>query len=365
MAIKVGRWDCKTCGHKGNLGPTRECEKCGAARPGDVKFYLPSDAEIVTDAEEIKEAKSGADWICAFCDSTNATLIEDCENCGASKSDSEKKVKTQRYSLNEVPRSTEDAENLEKKEVEKAPIPPPKVQDVPPEKKPLITKKHIFIALGFVGSMLLIILMGFIFQKDINVEIVEISWKRTLDIEEYMLVEESDWSIPSGGTYISESEEIHHYNQVQVGTETVYEDVEVAVGEESYVCGQEDMGNGYFEDVYCTETIYETQTESHEEPVYEDVPVYDTYYTYSIWRWMFIYSLDELGYDNNAFWPVFVNDDEYIRVGDSIEFYQIIVEDKKNKKHEEELEYKDWKILNKNDEITAKASLIFGFYIGL
>jgi hypothetical protein len=42
----------------------------------------------------------------------------------------------------------------------------------------------------------------------------------------------------------------------------------------SYVCGQEDLGNGFFRDIQCSDPVYETQyrTESYQEPVYISVP---------------------------------------------------------------------------------------------
>ena len=48
MAIRVGRWDCFVCGHKGNLGPETHCTNCGSSRPKDVVFYLPDDAKVIT-----------------------------------------------------------------------------------------------------------------------------------------------------------------------------------------------------------------------------------------------------------------------------------------------------------------------------
>ena len=56
MAIQVGRWDCQQCGHVGILGPETKCPNCGAMRPKGVRFYLPKDAQVITNEEEIKKA---------------------------------------------------------------------------------------------------------------------------------------------------------------------------------------------------------------------------------------------------------------------------------------------------------------------
>ena len=45
---------CPSCGRKLNRGPEKFCGSCGAPRGQDVKFYLPEDARIVTEQEELK-----------------------------------------------------------------------------------------------------------------------------------------------------------------------------------------------------------------------------------------------------------------------------------------------------------------------
>ena len=206
MAIRVGRWDCNACGHKGKLGPKTKCEKCAAGRPANVKFYLSSNAEIVTDKEKIKEAKAG--------------------------------------------------------------------------------------------------------------------------------------------------------------TETRTRYVEVKVGEEEYVCGQKDLGNGYFEDEYCTRDIYETQTETYEVDVYKDVPVYETEYTYYIWRWKIDKPITTKGNHEELYWGQVPISDK-IRSTDSSGIYVIFILDHKEKEQEEDVEFKFWNSVKINDMIKAKKSKLFNFYIGL
>ena len=47
--IRIGRWDCDSCGKRGVHGDSYSCDRCGAGHPEDVEFYLTDDAEIVTD----------------------------------------------------------------------------------------------------------------------------------------------------------------------------------------------------------------------------------------------------------------------------------------------------------------------------
>ncbi|MEA3452593.1 MAG: Ran-binding zinc finger domain-containing protein [Bacteroidota bacterium] len=349
MTIRVGRWDCKTCGNIGNLGSTRECEKCGSLRPDDVKFYLPSDAEIVTDEEEIKIAKAGVDWICAFCDSSNSGLNVKCENCGASKVDSEKKMQEKEYSLDKVPQNSNDFD--EKKQL--TDIPKKQKKDV---KIPKAVKYGFWFIVAF-------FLASIIFTKEIDVKVDGKSWERTIKIEKREKVEESGWSLPTDATLISKEEAIHHYNKIQTGTVTKTRNVQVKVGEEKYVSGQKDLGNGYFEDVYSTRNIYETRTEDYEEPVYRKEPVYKTKYYYSVWKWKKDDKLVKSGDNGNAVWPNV--DAKNIRSLDSVGEYKIIILDHKNNKHDKEFQYSKWNAIKKGDILKAKKSTLLGAYLGL
>jgi hypothetical protein len=94
----------------------------------------------------------------------------------------------------------------------------------------------------------------------------------------------------------------------------------VRTGTRTYVCGQRDLGNGYFEDIECTEPVYETRTrtetdeepayrsETHyetvteREPVYREVAVYDTFYTYRVPRWTVVDTLKTRGDTVPPFW---------------------------------------------------------------
>jgi hypothetical protein len=114
--ILMGRWDCGSCGQRGVLGDAYECSGCGAPRPDDVEFYLPDDAEVITDAEGIAAAEAGPDWQCAFCDSWMPATDQACNNCGSSFADSERRQKT-----GEVPDAAAPTVVLAAKPVPEAP----------------------------------------------------------------------------------------------------------------------------------------------------------------------------------------------------------------------------------------------------
>lgn len=74
-------WACPNCGTR-NKGGVKTCENCGAPQPENVQFELPSEQKFVTDEEQIKAAKAGADIHCPFCGTRNPARATTCSQCG-------------------------------------------------------------------------------------------------------------------------------------------------------------------------------------------------------------------------------------------------------------------------------------------
>ncbi len=358
MAIYVGRWDCLACGNIGNLGPKLHCEKCGSPRPENVKFYMASDEEV-KDAKMIAQAQAGADWVCAFCNGQNHAADNNCNSCGASKTDSEKQLKIRNYNNENVPKNSKQTDFSNQKSSS--------IQQHNLSTKKTISKKVkigcLYLPASIIGLVVMFFILAKLFTTPINVEVVGSHWERKIEVERYLLLTESDWSVPSGGKLISQHQAIHHYVKIQTGTVTKTRDIQVKVGTETYVCGKRDLGNGYFEDEYCTRDVYETRTETYEEPVYREDPIYRTKYTYSIWRWKKSEPLKKGGGNFKANWPVVSG--EKIRPTDSIEKYSITIITHKGTKKEEKLKYNKWKNIEMHDKLKAKKSTLFGLYLGL
>lgn len=231
---------------------------------------------------------------------------------------------------------------------------------------PKVEKKKIkipkVVKYGF-WFIVIFFLSSIIFTKNIDVEVVSKSWERTIKIEKRQQYEESDWRLPSDATLISKKDEIHHYNKIQTGTVTKTRNVQVKVGEEKYVSGQKDLGNGYFEDVYSTRNIYETRTEDYQEPVYRKEPVYKTKYYFYVWKWKKADKLVKSGDNGNAVWPNASGSN--IRSTDSIGKYEIVVSDNKNKKYNEKIPYNKWSSIKDGDKLKAEKSSLLGIYLGL
>ena len=210
-------------------------------------------------------------------------------------------------------------------------------------------------------------LVYFARSKEIFVAVESFGWERTIETEEHRLVEEEDWSVPSGGTRLRSFRAIHHYDKVLSHYETRTRTQQRAAGTEQYVCGKRDLGNGYFEDKYCTRTIYESYEEQYEEPIYRKEPVYKTKYRYSIYRWQTANPLFIKGNDHQPRWPntSAIQQDSRRRLGNRSGKYIIIVRDDLGELHEHTIPFDKWEALKKGQQIKAKRGAATGKYRGL
>lgn len=332
MAIREGRWDCPSCGTKGILGRHTSCSQCGRPRPKGIKFYLPSNTDEVADPSLLAIAQQGADWICQYCSASNRVADQFCTQCGAERGTSPTQdVKS--YGLDDVPHSGDND----------SPVPALSIAASKPSKGNFFSLKRA------IATLALSLTVGtgtwFVVPRSFQTTVSNVSWERQIVIEHYITVTESDWSIPSGGRLISQSREIKAYEQVLDHYETRTRQVseQVAVGSETYVCGQKDLGNGFFEDETCTRTKYETRThtETYEEPIYRQEPIYATKYTYEIERWVHARTETTQGNDLNPVWAaVTLAGNE--READREETYAVEFTDAKGKLHQYEFSEAEW-----------------------
>ncbi len=356
MAIQVGRWDCPTCGKKGNLGPQTQCASCGSPRPKNVVFYLPKDAKDVTDDRALREARAGADWVCGHCEAHNKASAKDCKSCGNPR-DAESDdlvVKTREYASAEVPNQTPEKER---------PLHPdeqPKAKSRPKGWRGLLYTLLVAVA-GWFGLT--------VAPKTVDVQVTGFGWERTVQMMHFEPVQHEEWSTPAGAYNIRSFRAIHHYNQVLRGYETRTRDVEVQVGSEDYKCGSRDMGNGYFEDVYCSRPIYETRQETYQEPIYDQVPVYQTKYSYTLKEWVAHPQnlLKASAGDQKPHWPEASGktDPETWREGAKTEEYTVKVTDDKGEVFTEKIPISRWQNLKQGQTIQGKKVRILGTWKGL
>ncbi|MEO0897455.1 MAG: hypothetical protein AAFY71_13700 [Bacteroidota bacterium] len=358
MSVYVGRWDCTVCGNKGNLGPETICRNCGASRPADVKFYLPSDAEEVTDDSRIKEAQSGPDWICGHCGTQNKAIHTICTSCANPKDELSNDVdlQTREYSSKEVPMDSFERERTYHPEEAQ-------YQEKKPKRKGFIGKvTAVFAAIGAA-------IFGFpLLQKTVDVTVQDFRWERVVEVQHLEPVQREAWNAPAGAYNVQSFKAIKGYNRVQRGYENRQVQKRVKTGERTYVCGKIDKGNGYFVDKYCTEPIYETRTETKRVPVYDEVPIYATKYRYTIKDWVNKEPLRSSAQDHLAKWPEMPyrgNDSQNWRMGNRQQRYFVIVKEEDGETHQHEVGPTYWESLDYNQKIPAKHSIIFNFYYGL
>ena len=354
MAIREGRWDCKQCGTIGIRGRDKICPNCGHPRPEKVRFYLPEDSPVVEDQALLEDAKVGPDWICEYCGASNRANRNNCKQCYAPRGES-RSQEVKQYEIHAVPRSGDEAP---------APDEPILLPPADNKEEKSSSDKSRWFGIGrwaLLIELLLLCLFAtwflFLRTSDVNATVTGFDWERTIQVEELRTLIENDWEIPQGGRYISQKEEIHHYDQVFVRNETRTREVseQVQVGTRTYVCGQKDLGNGFFEDVKCDEPVYETKTrtETYQEPIYRDVPVYKTKYSYEIDRWVDGRLERETGTTQKPEWPV-IYFTELEREGKRSEKYVVEFTDSDDETYQIEMEFERWKSFSLGEQHTIQ-----------
>lgn len=289
MVVREGAWDCPACGRKGNRGPEKFCGGCGSPRGTDVEFYLPDEAPEVTDAEALKKAQAGADWICPYCAADNPVANAFCSGCGAPR-DGAKTRQVVDHPLIETPA---------------APVPQPLV--TPASGKSRWLKGC---GLGCLGLLALVALVFFLGRpKSDTLTVTGHHWVRTANVEVQKPVTEQAWEgeVPAGARILGTSREVHHVDHIQTGTRTRTRTVSerVQTGTQRVKTGHRDMGNGYFQDIYQDRAVYQDRSrqESYQEPVYRDQPVYRQRTRYEIEKWVKEREAKAEGRDLNPAWP--------------------------------------------------------------
>ena len=308
--IIEGLWDCPFCGNKRIRAGQKTCPDCGHPQDENTKFYMPDEIKYVSE-EEAEKISRNPDWQCSFCGSLNSDDLNVCKNCGATKEDSERNYFEMRQQEEE--------------------------------------KMGIFAAIIFGLA-----------PKIKNVTIDDLDWERTIDIEEVVTHNESDWSLPDDARLQYTKSEIQSYKDVLDHYETVTETKTRSVidhyeEKSSYV----DLGNGYFEEQTESVPVYteETYTEDVEKPVYRKEPVYATKYYYEIDKWTVVDTAKSSGNDQNPSWPEPKLKDGQ-RTGAEEEHYFVTATYEKKKGKTEtgryEMDFSQWKELKKGEKIELK-----------
>ena len=176
------------------------------------------------------------------------------------------------------------------------------------------------------------------------------SWERSISIERYQEVKDSSWNLPDGAWDVTSRDEVYTYNHVLDHYETRTREVseQVLDGYDTEI-EYRDLGNGYYEEIEHQVPRYRTEyhTETYEEPVYVDVPVFAKKYYYSIMKWL--YDRDEVtsGTDTEPYFAELSLPDTERESGRS-EKYWILSGDKQYR-----IKYDLWQQVNTGSDIKA------------
>ena len=326
--IVVGCWDCDYCGADRISGEIKICPHCGKPRGKDITFYMAGPKNYVTDPDKINK---NPDWLCPYCNTLNPDDNKFCSACGAAREESEE---------NYFENKEKEKERREQQEALK-----PKEQDTS-SRSAARSRLPLFIGLFAALALLVFLLM----PKTKGLHVDAKSWERSVKVERYQEVQDSSWDLPDGAWNISSREEVYTYNHILDHYETRTREVseQVLDGYDTEV-EYRDLGNGYYEEIEHQVPRYRTEyhTETYEEPVYVDVPVFAKKYYYSIMKWL--YDRDEVtsGTDTEPYYAELALSDTERESGRS-EQYWILSGDKRYR-----ISYDLWQQIKTGSDIKA------------
>lgn len=363
MSVREGRWICPSCGAE-NLGRNKRCDGhgsagCGAARPESVRFYLPEQSPVVTDPGLLTLAQAGPDWHCSHCDGANLNAIAGrrvlkCVHCGNIRDEEDKDRRVSSYAPGAQPASAAALVEPRRRPVS----PAARREDrSAPAKRPA-RRLPIAWILGAI-ALVLGLAASFLVTWTVEQTVAATSWERRIAVEEFRTLTQEDWDPPSDARILDRETRIRTHRQVIDRYETKTRSVsrQVQSGSESYACGTRDLGNGFFEDRTCSRPTYRTEhsTETYQEPVYRSEPVYDTWFTFQVDRWVKAREAVTAG-DQQPEWPdpkLLANQ----REGRRAERYSVILVDGEGKSSTRNLPLGEWNTVGKGDAALSRRNI--------
>lgn len=358
--IIEGVWDCVYCGATKVRGGLRECPQCGRPRDENVEFYMDDSQNYVLDEALAEKARQGPDWVCQSCDCLNSATVSVCEGCGSARDAETKDYFENRQEKQEKLNREEEIQPVGDDHEQVGGYQPEPSSIVKPDRRKRFNWGKT-LKIGMAALLVVALIPGMVMlftPREVSGTVVDMKWSRAVEIEEYTTVRESGWSIPAGGREVSRSEEIHHYNSVishyETKTRTYTE--QVLDHYEEYVSGYRDLGNGHFEEITSRRPVYrtETRTETYEEPVYVQVPVYETKYVYDIEKWVHQTNKRTEGNDKSPYWSDYeckANE----RIGSKLEVFSVTVKLDNGDTETYSLPYDQWNSLSLKQEVKLKA----------
>lgn len=292
-------WNCPNCGSR-NPGPQKICSNCGTPQPDNIKFEQLPQSELVTNEAEITQAKAGADVHCYYCGTRNPVTAKACSQCGADLTQAAARESGQVLGAHQTGPAqpiicpscgTSNDANASKCVQCGAILAQP--QAAAPQPAPAQAAKSSVPLFAIIGGVVLLLIIGacvtFLVLSGrttgITGRVESVEWARQILVERLVPVSGQDWrdEIPVGAVVGSCSER-------QRGTESQ------DTGQTREVCGTPytvDTGTGFGE----------VTQDCENEPIYEEVPVYADYCSYTATVWQAVEGPTLSGNDLNPRWP--------------------------------------------------------------
>lgn len=397
-----GFWDCPYCSQKHIGGLTQNCPTCNTPRGMDVEFYMDDPTNYINE-EKAKTISKNPDWLCSFCDSLNSDNLSKCRFCGATKNESmlnyfENRQKREEhkervnnaYTDNQFTDDTEESQtNVHDYMFQKNKETYHQTATDDFNTKPTKNGKNVFniednrgkrrkntqnvrkiLSFSAIALAAILLITGLVFlfiPREENGTVESFSWERSIAIEELKTVHENAWSLPPNARLEYTRQEIKSYEQVldHYETKTRTYTVEVLDHYETVVVGHKDNGNGTFSEITKQKPVYrtETKTETYQEPVYRQEPVYATKYYYEIDKWMHKEYVKTSGNDKTPYWGEYECGNKE-RKGSNSENYYIYIRNEDGESKKYSVDYPIWQKLQTGETvklkvyITGKAELI-------
>ncbi len=335
MKTYIGLWDCKTCGEKGKLGPETFCDGCGATRPKNVVFYVKENDEGTDDETHIQQAQAGVDWICGHCRSYNKAWQFGCQACGNPKDETSGDV------------------HLEESDYVENPVP-----ELPPKpRKKWWQRWWVWVLLG-------IVLFIFLSTRGCTKTMVvqELTWEAKVPLQHLELKQAESFNLPANALNVNSRQVQDGATQQLVGHTTKTRDVQIQTGNERYVCGKINKGNGYFVDKFCTRPKYSTRTERYEEPNYISIPIYRKKYFYTVNDWVDKETITQSGKKETFDAPLQnpKQGDNNWRVGSANKTCIVVFKDNSGHTYRKIVPHQQWEKMKEGDKIDKKVALFSG-----
>ncbi|MCX4243051.1 zinc ribbon domain-containing protein [Paraliomyxa miuraensis] len=253
-------WDCSACGTPKLLGiQHRHCPACGSPQDPSARYY-PSDEDKIAVQNHVYQ---GADLICPACTTANAGTAQFCVGCGSPLGSDAKQAAArteqqaahgQGFSGESVKDARAEARARRDAQAQQA------------RAKPAAPGMSRGLKIGLIvgGGVLLlgiIVFVLFFWKREAAVEVEGHRWARTIDIEVFDDVRDSEWcdQMPRKARNVSRRKEQRSTKKVQDGEECVKK--------------RKDNRDGTFKEVQeC-------------KPKYREEPVYDQKCYFEIEKW--------------------------------------------------------------------------------